>query len=157
MSSSLILIIQILCLALWIGGSAVLLAIVTPEIFAQLPDKTLAGRLVGFILRKFRTVLLAAAVIFGITIWVQIIALGPVMALKLRLVLILVSCSILVECYIRFFVSDRMRKIVEDPVESMAGSIESELRKLHKRSLQSFVLNLFLGIAVVITLILPSP
>lgn len=157
MGSSLILIIQILCLALWIGGSVVLLAFVTPEIFGQLPDRAMAGKLAGSILRKFRTTLLAAAVTFGITIWIQIIALGPAMALKLRLVLILVSFSILIESYIRFFVADRMKRIAEDPAESPADSGESEFRKLHKRSLQSFVLNLFVGIAVVITLIVPSP
>lgn len=157
MGSSLILIIQILCLALWIGGSGVLLAFVTPEIFGQLPDRAQAGKLAASILRKFRTALLAAAVILGLTVWIQIIALGPATALKLRLVLIFVSFAILIESYNRFFVADRMRRIAEDPAESLADSGEGEFRKLHRRSFQSFVLNLFLGIAVVITLILPSP
>ncbi|MEX1138650.1 MAG: DUF4149 domain-containing protein [Bacteroidota bacterium] len=156
MGSSLILIIQILCLALWIGGSVVVLAFVTPEIFGQLADKSQAGRIAGAILKKFRTLLLAAAVILGITIWIQIIALGPMMALRLRLALILVSFSILIESYIRFFVSDRMKRLYADSAEKTASPGENEYRNLHRRSLQGFVLNLFLGITVVITLALPS-
>lgn len=155
MGSSLILIIQILCLAIWIGGSVVLLAFVTPEIFEQLPDRTQAGRLAGSILRRFRTASLAAAVMLGLTIWIQIIGLGPAMGLKLRLVLILVSFSILLESYVRFFVTARMQRIGEDPAGPQADAATG-FRKLHRLSLQSFLLNLLLGIAVVITLIVPS-
>ncbi len=155
MGSSLILIIQILCLALWVGGSAVILMFVTPEIFGRLTDRIQAAKIAGAILEKFRASLLVGCFTLGITIWIQLIALGPAIALKLRLVLMFVSLSILIEIYVRFIVIRRMRRILG---ESAGAGVHGgqEFKRLHARSMQSFLLNLFLGIAVVITLVLPS-
>jgi len=156
MGSSLILIVQIFCLAIWIGGSAVILLLVTPEIFGQIADRGHAGKLAGAILEKFRALLLVAGFILGITVWIQLIALGPAIALRLRLVLMLVSLSILIEAYVRFGVSNRMRGILAQSSESEILARKDEFIKLHKRSMRSFLLNLFIGIAVVITLVMPS-
>jgi uncharacterized membrane protein len=153
MGSSLILIVQFLCLSLWIGGSAAIALIVTPEIFRRLDDKNQAGALTGGIIGKFRGSVLIAIVILGITIWIQIIALGSATALKLRLVLMLVSLAILIETYVRFVVFNRMGRIQAGLADS---GEENEFARLHKRSRQSFLLNFFLGIAVVIALVMPS-
>jgi uncharacterized membrane protein len=156
MGSSLILIVQFLCLSLWIGGSAAVALIVTPEIFRQLDDKHQAGVLTGDIIGKFRTSVLVAIVVLGITIWIQIIALGSAAALKLRLVLMLVSLALLIETYVRFVVSNRMGRIQAGAAEVRIEGKENEFARLHRRSKQSFVLNFLLGIAVVIALVIPS-
>ncbi len=156
MGSSLILIVQILCLALWIGGSMAIVLIVTPEIFRWIDDKNQAESMARGILRKFRVSVLIAIVVLGITIWIQIIVLSSATALKLRLVLMLVSLAILIETYIRFIVLNRMRTIQAGLAEKRIPRGEDELARLHRRSKQSFLLNLFLGIVVVIALVMPS-
>lgn len=152
MGSSLILIVQILCLALWIGGSAAILLIVTPEIFRGLTDRIRAGAIAGAILIKFREAVLLSVVVLGITIWIQIIALGSSAVLKLRLVLMLVSLSVMIETYIRFVVTNRMRRMLAEPSGVDLGG---EFARLQRRSMQSFLVNLFLGIAVVTALVIP--
>lgn len=152
MGSSLILIVQILCLALWIGGSAAILLIVTPEIFRGLSDRTHAGAIAGAILIRFREAVLLSVVVLGITIWIQIIGLGSSIALKLRLVLMLISLSVMIEVYIRFVVTNRMRRMLTEPAGVDAGV---EFVRLQRRSMHSFLVNLFLGIAVVTALIVP--
>ncbi|MEX2117791.1 MAG: DUF4149 domain-containing protein [Bacteroidota bacterium] len=143
----------------WPCGSAArwsFFTIVTPEIFGQLVDRSQAGRIAAAILEKFHASVLVAVVILGVTIWIQLIALGPSIAIRLRVALMLVSLAILIETYVRFIVLNRMRKILKESAETGTRGGKDEFRRLHNRSTRSFLLNLFLGIAVVITLVMPS-
>jgi len=56
-----------LALALWVGGSVAIGAIVAPTAFAELPDRTQAGRVVGRSLRRFDLVVLACIVALVVT------------------------------------------------------------------------------------------
>lgn len=143
MISSLILIIQVLCLSLWVGGSAVHLLVITPTLLRDLPREQ-AVPMAGSILRRFGAVLLPALFVLAGTILIQVGALSGTTGLKLRFALILVFGGMLVSVYDRYLLLPRM----------LSGD-EQEFRKLHRRSLSLVVMNLFLGIAVVITFIIP--
>ncbi|GJQ20665.1 MAG: hypothetical protein HBSIN02_10200 [Bacteroidia bacterium] len=143
MISSLILILQVLCLSLWIGGSAVLWLLVAPQIFMQVP-REMAGALTGTIFRRFSSAMLGVLVILAATILVQLAGASESAGLKLRFALILVFGGMLLNVYDRYILSPRMHSANTD------GS-----RRIHRQSVVLFVLNLFLGIAVVITFIVP--
>lgn len=143
MVSSLILIIQVLCLSLWIGGSAVLWLVVTPQVFTHMPRET-AGALAGHIFRKFSSAMLAVLFVLAATILIQLAGLSESAGLKLRFALILVFGGMLLSMYDRYILSPRLRSANPDG-----------LGKTHRQSVVLFVLNLFLGIAVVITFIVP--
>jgi uncharacterized membrane protein len=146
MASSLILILQILCLALWIGGSFVVLVAVHPVLSSRGSNEGDGSFVEARILQRFRVLQMTALVLLGITIWAQLILLGPALALKLRLVLILVTAAILVQTFERFAVAGKRAQ--------SGGAGSQEPGTINRRSTRLLSLNLFIGITVVITLII---
>lgn len=143
MISTLILIVQVLCLALWVGGSAVHLLVISPTLLRDLPYEQ-SGPAAGGIQRRFERVLLPALSVLAGTILIQLGALSGLAGLKLRFALILVFGGMLIGVYDRYLLLPRM----------LSGG-EREFRRFHRHSLMLVVTNLLLGIAVVIAFIVP--
>jgi putative copper export protein len=144
MISSLILIIQVLCLSLWIGGSATIVLIVSPELSKHL-SREQAVSIAGKVGRRLGTLMLPVLFLLAATILVQLAGMSGAANLKMRLALIFVFGGLLLVVYNRYLISPRIRRAADDIT----------FRRLHNRSVMLLVLNLFLGISVVITFIVP--
>jgi uncharacterized membrane protein len=56
-----------MALVLWVGGTVAIGAIVAPVAFRESPDRALAGRIVGYSLRRFDRVVIACIISLGVT------------------------------------------------------------------------------------------
>ena len=154
MTSYFILVVQFVCLSIWLGGILVVLAVVAPQVFRTL-ERAQSARVMPPILGKFSSVLLGDLVVLTITLWIQLITLSGSAGLKLRIAVSICALSILLTVYDRYGVSARLERLSRT---FEAGSDEKgrkAFRRLHARSMVLFVVNLFLGLAVVMTLIAP--
>ncbi len=158
MISYAILIVQFLCLSFWIGGSIVVLMIVGPEVFRRDTASSGPEVIMTRILARFNAVFLVTAFLLAATLYLQLALLSDALSIKLRIALSLVMLAILFGTYVRFSLAPRMKSLrfeeKQSAEESNPGRLQA-FRKLHGRSLGIFVVNLFLGVAAVITLILP--
>ena len=158
MISYTILVLQFLCLSLWVGGSVIVLMIVGPEVFRRETATSAPEEIMTRILVRFNTAFLVSALLLAGTLYLQLVSLSDALSIKLRIALSLVMLAVLFGTYVRFSLGPRMKDLRArepgDPKTQNEGHLDS-FRKLHGRSLGVFVVNLFLGIGVVIILILP--
>lgn len=154
MASTFVLVSQFLCLSVWIGGSVAVFAM-TRSPLSALADNSVASETIrGAILDRFRPVHMTAMALLGVTVWIQLLMLGPVLALKLRFVLLLVSVALLAQTYERFAIARHRMKRRQTERRPEEDDLHS-LTDLNDRSMRLLALNLFIGIAVVITLLIP--
>lgn len=154
MISYFILVLQFVCLSVWVGGGLVVLMVVAPQVFSSL-SRSQAGAVMAPILRKFGSALLFSLVVLTISLSIQLLVLSGLAALKLRIAMSLSSLSILFTVYERYVLAPHMehlRTTIDMEVDHDGRKL---FRRLHVRSMVLFGVNLFLGFAVVMTLIAP--
>jgi uncharacterized membrane protein len=154
MASYLILIIQFICLSLWVGGIAVILLVVAPTTFASL-NASEAGGVMSPILRRFGSLFLTCLVVLTISFSVQLVLLSGFAALKLRIAMSLSSLAILFTVYDRYGLSPRLEHMRRTLDLESDKEGKKEFRRLHVRSMVLVAVNLFLGVLVVMILIAP--
>jgi uncharacterized membrane protein len=143
-----------LALALIVGGSAVLSAVVAPSVFGALPSRTQAAALFGRILTLFGAVevtaaiLVCAAGVYGATEYP-----GPAATLKLVLGGVLLAASILHHLWI-FPVGRRMADEIGNfdaaPQTEAQQAQRRRFRRVHRVSMLLAMLVLLLGAALIV-------
>lgn len=154
MTTYFILIVQFVCLSIWLGGILVILTVVAPQVFRAL-EREQAARAMPRILSKFSSFLLGDLVVLTISLWLQLVMLSGPAAIRLRIAVSLTCLSILLTVYDRYGVSPRLERIGRAFESGPEEKERKEFRRLHARSMILFVVNLILGFAVVMTLIAP--
>lgn len=154
MISYFILVFQFLSLSFWIGGSAVLLLIASPAPLRALSGHPDSVGVMTSSFKKYYSLFILNAILLALTLYLQIAFLSHGILFRLRIAMLFVSVAMLIATYHRFSLTPAIEKIREqgDPAE---GQKNMKVQNLHRRSLILFSLNLFLGVAVVITLLLP--
>lgn len=157
MISYFILVFQFLSLSFWIGGSAVLLLIAVPATSQALSGHPDSVDIVGSFFKRYYSFFILNAILLAVTLYLQIAFLSHGILFKLRIAMTFVSVAMLIAAYHRFSLTpaiERMRAQGSPPAaqEKIGGM---KVQSLHRRSLILFSVNLFLGVAVVITLLLP--
>jgi uncharacterized membrane protein len=152
--STLVLIVEVLSLSFWIGGSSVLLLVVLPGVVSLPFGEQRAGDLVSTIVMKFRRLLFPLLLIMLLCLLGQLFALNASVGFKLRLSIGFVTAAVLLESYNRFRLMPLALRIAS--LEQPTSEEKREFRERWTRSLRILTLNLFLGVAVVISLITPS-
>ena len=152
MISYLLLLLQFLSLSFWIGGLATLLMIVVPSVYRSNPHSTEATDILIPLIKSFSSALIVNTIFLGVTLFVQIAFLSQGLHLKLRIALSLVSLALLISAYQRFSLASS-----KDGTPADRGDADNEKVDVRRqrRSLALHVVNLFLGVAVVMTLLLP--
>jgi hypothetical protein len=158
MMTYLILVLQFVCLSLWVGGVTVILSVVTPSAFRlQSPEE--ADELMILILKRYNSLLAALQVFFLATLYLQLLLLSNSVSLKLRLALSLTALATLLTVYFRYTVlpRDNAARPGSSVSErsSRGGEEVRDGRGIRGRSMTLLTMNLFLGLCVVIILILP--
>ena len=110
MISSLVLVLQFLCLSLWIGGSAVLRFVVVPGSIPGTNEVT-NEELISLIMGKYRRLLLPVLLFLVLTLFIQLVVLTHALGGKLRISIALVSIAALLETYVRFALFPRLQKL----------------------------------------------
>ncbi len=153
MMTYLVLVLQFVCLALWVGGTTVLLVIVAPS-SSRIKSFGEAREMMLLILKRFHGLLVVLQLLLLATLSLQLLLLSGSVGLKLRLALSLVSIGMLLTVHFRYTVLPRLAS--RDSIEEEERSNPGEARSVrsHERS-ATLLANLFLGISVVIILILP--
>ncbi|HLA69208.1 MAG TPA: DUF4149 domain-containing protein [Bacteroidota bacterium] len=158
MMTYLVLILQFVCLSLWIGGTTVLLTIVAPSAFRTSPLEG-ASELVALIMRRYNGLLAFLQVFLLATLYLQLLLLSDSIGLKLRIALSLTSLATLLTVYLRFTMLpgiEALRSRLHTSEITDPGNEEiRRIRRAVGRSMMLLTVNLFLGLCVVITLILP--
>ena len=156
--TSLILFLQFVCLSLWIGGSAALVVITAPSVFRTTPILQ-AGELMSLVMRSYTALLASVQVLLLASLYLQLLVLSDVLNLKLRLALSITSLATLLTVYLRFVMLPKI-----DAMRSTLPEVENDdqgrarfyyFRRSQGRSMVMLASNLFLGLCVVITLIVP--
>ena len=155
MMTYLILVLQFVCLSLWVGGVTVILSVVTPSAFrVQSPEE--ADALMILILKRYNSLLAALQVFFLATLYLQLLILSNSVGLKLRLALSLTALATLLTVYFRYTVLPRDDTTMHGSERSSRGGEEArDGRGIRGRFMTLLTVNLFLGLCVVIILILP--
>ncbi len=157
MMTYLILILQFVCLSIWIGGSTVIVVMAAPSIFDNI-DLQSAGAIMGLLMRRFVGILTALQILLLGSLYLQLLVLSNSLNLKLRLALSFTALAILLTVYLRFTLLPRINEL-RSTLSETDESRESRQKRIYKRSqgrsLMALAVNLFLGLCVVITLILP--
>ena len=144
-----------LALALWIGGSVALGALVAPVLFKRLPSRSTAGETFGEILARFEILryVLSAMLVLALFLRTESGSPGPWIATRAILVSILASISI----YSGMVVAVKMQyvrgKIPNFETVAADDPWKVKFDGLHRRSVRLMMLALLLAFA---TLLLPG-
>lgn len=157
MMTYLILVLQFVCLSLWIGGATVLVSIVSPSVFrSRSPEE--AEELMILISKRYAGLLAALQIFLLATLSLQLLLLAGSLLLRLRLALGLTTLAILLTVYFRFTFLPRAEHRDQRNAQRIdaRGSAKAQGgRRLPGSMLTLLTVNLFLGLCVVIVLILP--
>lgn len=158
MATSLFLILQFLSLTFWVGGSFILLVIVAPSVFRHSPNKSFAGNILSPMFRRFGSIFIFNALFLTSTLYLQMLALGDGVDVRLKLALSLTSFAVFVAVYGRLILHTHMEHLRKQMTEESNDTIrQEEIRsqffRLHGRSMVLFGLNFLVGVLVIAVLI----
>lgn len=148
--------------ALWVGAGAAIAFFVAPVVFEEVRSRSLAGELVGRILRRFEGYALLAGPVACAAVFLEMagsVGGGRSLGLKLALIAAMLGLS----AYSRFALGPEMRALREqlgeeiDSVSAMDGR-RSALARLHGFSVLTLMAQLVLGaLAIAVALMAMSP
>jgi uncharacterized membrane protein len=164
MASILILITQFLSLSFWVGGSLTLVLVVHP-VMTSSPERSETDRIrLGLLLQRFRVWFVGITLVLLSTTSVQLLLLRGEVSLKLKVVLVLTGVALLSTVYGIFGNRRpqnlfRQLKNITKPadVESLTkqGNHRLDLEQHNRSALALLHFNLMIGIAVVLTFLIP--
>ena len=153
MMTYLVLVLQFISLALWVGGTTVLLVIVAPSSRITSPED--AGALMLLVFKRFHGLLAGLQLLLLATLFLQLLLLSGSLGLKLRLAMSFVSVALLLTVHFRYTVLPRFLAQHSISGGESKNPGESPAIRSWGRSMMTLGANLFFGISVVIILILP--
>ncbi len=157
MMTYLILVLQFVCLSLWVGGATVLLSVVSPSVFrSRAPEG--AEELMILISKRYAGLLAALQIFLLAMLSLQLLLLSSSLYLRLRLALSLTALAILLTVYFRFTFVPHAENQDQRNTErtDVTGSAKAQSGgRFPGRMMTLLTVNLFLGLCVVIVLILP--
>jgi uncharacterized membrane protein len=138
-------------LGLWVGGLAVLGAVVAPTVFGTAGSRPLAGRIFGSILRTFGWAELALGGLVVLSAWIlRSTPKGRAAKLRLLLAFVMAVLAIVYVCGVNPTVHQRGEKLALNPSTPEDDPSRAQFRTLHRISESLVAANLLIGLSLLV-------